>query len=127
MLSNSEKTKAKGYFGESQVAAWLRQNGYIVLTQNYTCRLGEIDIIAKKGNYISFIEVKMRFTTYFNLSELITISKQKKIILTAKRYISLYGNDQYVYQFDVALVEKLPEGQFGVTYLPNAFYGSEFS
>jgi putative endonuclease len=127
MLVSSDKTKTKGFFGEVQVVTWLQKNGYKIVAQNYTTKFGEIDIIAQKGDVVSFIEVKMRMTTYFDLSELINYSKQRKIISTAKRYIALYGNHEQIYQFDVALVEKLPEGQFGISYLPNAFYGSEFS
>ena len=127
MLINFDKTKAKGFFGEAQVITWLQKNGYQILAQNYTTKGGEIDIIAQKGEVVSFIEVKMRMTTYFDLSELVNYTKQRKIILTAKRYIALYGRSDQIYQFDVALVEKLPAGEFSVSYLPNAFYGSEFS
>lgn len=127
MLSsvNNSQTKPKGFLGEAHVVTWLQQNGYIILAQNYACKLGEIDIIARKDNVVSFIEVKTRFITYFDLSELITPGKQKKIIMTAKRYIALHGNHNQIYQFDVALVEKTPEGLV-VSYIPNAFYGSEF-
>ncbi len=118
-------TKPKGFLGEAHVVTWLQQNGYTVLRQNYATKLGDIDIIAKKDNTVSFIEVKTRFTTYFDLSELITPSKQRKIILTARRYIALYGNHNNIYRFDVALVEKTPEGLV-VSYIENAFYGAEF-
>ena len=126
MPNSSDKTKVKGFIGEATVVNWLLQHGYTVLAQNYTCKLGEIDIIAKKGDVISFIEVKTRLRTYFDLSELITVSKQRKIILTAKRYIGFYGNNKQIYQFDVALVEKSQIGQLNVNYLANAFHGSEF-
>jgi len=125
MLLAPNQNKPKGFFGEQQVVRWLQQNGYTIITQNYACKFGEIDIIAKKQDIISFIEVKTRFITYFDLSELITTSKQRKIIATAKRYIALYGNCRQIYQFDVALVEKTPEGLI-VSYIANAFYGSEF-
>ncbi len=126
MLPNLAATKPKGFLGEQQVVVWLQQKGYQILAQNYTTRTGEIDIIAKKGDVISFIEVKTRFITYFDLSELVNYQKQRKIIATAKRYIALYGNHHQIYQFDIALVEKTPEGLV-VTYLPNAFQGAEFN
>jgi len=125
MLLSSNQNKSKGFLGEQQVVNWLQKAGYTILAQNYTCKFGEIDIIAQKQNVISFIEVKTRFITYFDLSELITLGKQRKIIATAKRYIALYGKPDQIYQFDVALVEKTPDGLI-VTYLENAFYGSEF-
>jgi putative endonuclease len=125
MIVKRENTKPKGFLGENQVVSWLLQNGYTVLQQNFACKFGEIDIIAQKDEIVCFIEVKTRFTTYFDLSELVNFTKQKKIIATAKKYIALYGNTSQVYRFDVALVEKTPEGLF-VNYIPNAFYGSEF-
>ena len=125
MLLSFNQNKPKGFWGEQQVVNWLQKYNYTILTQNYACKFGEIDIIAKKQNVISFIEVKTRVTTYFDLSELITPSKQKKIIATAKRYIALYGKQHQVYQFDVALVEKTSQGLI-VNYIANAFYGSEF-
>lgn len=126
MLANFDHNKLKGFFGESCVVAWLQKSGYQVLAQNYTTKFGEIDIIAKKGPTISFIEVKMRLTTYFDLSELVNYTKQKKIIATARRYIALHGQVDQIYQFDIALVAKLSSGQFEINYLPNAFCGSEF-
>jgi len=126
MPTNSSQTKVKGLFGEAQVVAWLKAHDYEILAQNYTSKMGEIDIIAQKGDVVSFVEVKMRLTAYFALSELITPSKQKKIIMTAKRYIALNSNSNHVYQFDVALLEKISHDNFKIEYLPNAFYGSEF-
>ena len=125
ILNTGNNTKSKGFLGEAQVVTWLKQNGYHILCQNYACKTGEIDIIAQKDEFVCFIEVKTRFITYFDLSELITPSKQKKIINTARRYIALYGNHQQVYRFDVALVEKMPDGLI-VNYIPNAFGGAEF-
>lgn len=124
-LSVGNNTKPKGFLGEAQVVTWLQQNGYQVLRQNYACKTGEIDIIAQKDEFVCFIEVKTRFITYFDLSELITPSKQKKIINTARRYIALYGDHKQVYRFDVALVEKTLDGLI-VNYIPNAFSGAEF-
>ena len=126
MLSSFDKTKVKGVFGETQVVNWLKAHNYKVLAQNYSSKMGEIDIIAQKGEIVSFIEVKMRLTKYFALSELVTPSKQRKIIMTARRYIALYGKVNQIYQFDIALVEKSDNDDFKIEYLPNAFYGSEF-
>jgi putative endonuclease len=123
MLVDSKKNK--GQLGEERVVSWLKKNGYQVLDRNFLCRLGEIDIIAQKNDVVSFIEVKTRHRVYFNLSEVINKSKQKKIISAAKKYISRYGSAKYIYQFDVALVEKSMNG-FEIDYLPNAFYGAEF-
>lgn len=47
---------------EKIAAAYLENNGYIILEKNYRCRNAEIDIIAKNDSYICFVEVKYRKT-----------------------------------------------------------------
>ena len=118
-----DSRRYKGNFGEQKVVEWLQKNGYSILRQNYTCRQGEVDIIAQKDEVVAFIEVKTRLKLYFDLSQVITYSKKKKIIATAKNYISRYGDQNKVYRFDVALVEKV-DNNFDINYISNAFWGS---
>ena len=49
-----------GKIGENMASLALIKEGYSILCRNYTCPGGEIDIIATKGNYICFVEVKLR-------------------------------------------------------------------
>jgi len=49
-----------GSIYEEKIAAFLKQNGFVILERNYRCKQGEIDIIAKDGSYFVFIEVKYR-------------------------------------------------------------------
>ena len=51
---------ALGAVGESKAAWYLKRNGYQILRTNYRCRTGEIDIIARKDEFIVFVEVKAR-------------------------------------------------------------------
>ena len=51
---------SKGAVGEVLAARFLRDKGYQILSSNYRCRQGEIDIIAVKDIYIVFAEVKTR-------------------------------------------------------------------
>lgn len=49
-----------GRKGEDQAAAYLQANGYTILERNWFMRIGEIDIIARKGEVVYFFEVKTR-------------------------------------------------------------------
>jgi putative endonuclease len=119
---NSNLNQILGVTGESVVANYLQANGYSILCKNYRKKFGEIDIIAQYKNVITFIEVKTRKDNYFNLSQVITPSKQKKIILTAKDFILKGKFIDKIYRFDVALVVK--EGDcLNLNYIENAFYG----
>ncbi len=109
-----------GYQAEAFVARHLEHVGFTVLERNYKKSYGEIDLIAHKGSLLIFVEVKMRTDAYFDPAELITPSKQRKIITVAQEYIDRKTNGNMDCRFDVALVEgKNSEPQ--ITYLTDAF------
>ena len=45
---------------EELAARWLTGKGFEILEKNYRCRIGEIDLIARDGRYLVFVEVKYR-------------------------------------------------------------------
>ena len=57
---NRQRAERAGRRAELWAALWLRLKGYRILQSRYKTKLGEIDLIAKKGNAIIFIEVKHR-------------------------------------------------------------------
>ena len=59
------KSKVKGRTGEAAAAEILRKKGYKILGMNFSCRAGEIDIIAQKENVVVFVEVKTRKNSSF--------------------------------------------------------------
>jgi len=109
-----------GKKGEEIVAKKLASKGYTILHTNYTRKYGEIDVIAQKGTLLLFIEVKMRKNPLFELEYLITPSKQKKIIATAKAYIAQYNHYNKDCRFDVALIVGT-EYNYKLRYIANAF------
>lgn len=65
-MDNIKKhNRETGTAGENLAAAYLESRGYIILQQNYKCKAGEIDIIARKDGELFFIEVKTRCSTRF--------------------------------------------------------------
>ncbi len=77
-----------GQKGENIATRYLRLRLYKILERNYRRKTGEIDIIAKKGGYIIFIEVKYRNNTDKGLPrEAVTPFKQRQIKRTAEMYI----------------------------------------
>ncbi len=118
--------KQLGGSGEELVAQWLAERDFQILVRNYLCRYGELDIVARKKELIVFVEVKRRLTHYFSLSEVITPSKQRKILQAAKWFIASSSAGDCAYRFDVALIE---EGEFGPTidYVERAFTAEMYS
>ncbi len=86
--------KKIGSLGEDVAVNYLIQNKYQIIERNFRCKSGEIDIIAKDGGYIVFIEVKTRRNDDFGTPlEAISYSKVSKITKTAQFYL-MYNNMQ---------------------------------
>ena len=78
-----------GGIGETYAAKYLTDNGYTVLASNYSCRFGEIDIIASKGGIVAFVEVKTRVSDSFaKAMENVTPEKLRRVVTTAGLWIS---------------------------------------
>ena len=99
---NKRETWVKG---ETAARDYLRNKGYLILKENYAGRMGEIDLIAKDGETIVFVEVKARENTEFGEPiEAVTPQKVRRIVLTAEQYLvtnRLMGADV---RFDVVEV-----------------------
>lgn len=105
--------------GEKAAARFLKKNGYKILCQNFKCRLGEIDIIAKDGDILVFAEVKQRKNADFGHPEdFVDFRKQRKIRKTAEIYL-LKNKTKPICRFDVISV--LGEKKFNITHIKNAF------
>lgn len=78
-----------GKKGEDTATLFLKKKHYKILERNYRCRTGEIDIIAKDGRYVVFVEVKECKDDKLGMpSEYVTPSKQRKIISAARNYMT---------------------------------------
>ena len=114
----------RGKSGEDRVAAFLVKRGFVLLKQNYQCRYGEIDIIAKTKEYIIFVEVKTRDkNSLFDGKDAVDIAKRQRMMLTAQNYLSkTYWELQP--RFDVAEVTVTEENgkeKYSLNYIENAF------
>lgn len=86
-----------GRIGEETAAEILRSKGFQIMRRNYRCSLGEVDIIAAKGNLISFVEVKTRQSSaYGRPCESVGKTKQKHIKDAAVCYLKELERKGYV-------------------------------
>ena len=84
-------SRSLGRWGEEQAAKYLKLRGYRVFEMNYKCRGGEIDIIARKGKFIVFVEVKLRKSSSFaDAKDFVDVFKQDRLRTTAEFYLSKY-------------------------------------
>lgn len=113
-----------GVWGEIHTARWLRRNGYKIITSNYRTRMGEVDIIASKGKYLCFIEVKARGeNAVARPMEAVDSAKQEKLIATSKLFLEKHPMKLQP-RFDVCEVwlgEKFEV--LKINYIENAYDG----
>jgi putative endonuclease len=101
--------KLLGTFGEDMAKDSLEKEGYRILERNFSCKAGELDIIAMEGDTIAFIEVKCRTGTgYGNPSEAVSYYKQNRIVKSALFFMTKHKIFDYMCRFDV--VEVLTDG-----------------
>ncbi|MEG1028148.1 MAG: ribonuclease HII, partial [Oscillospiraceae bacterium] len=114
-----EKTVNVGKLGEDTAIKFLASNGYVILQRNFSCPYGEIDILAKKDNILSVVEVKTR-KQKGTAAIAVTISKQKKIIKTYEYYESKNVTNLQP-RFDVIEVYINKNKVENINFIENAF------
>ena len=112
---------ALGQRGENVAARHLRNLGYKIIVRNYRCNLGEIDIVAKDGKPLVFVEVKTRAMDEPTPEDQVNDVKRYQLTKAAKLYLSRYGTPQPPARFDVVAVV-WPEGREPqIRHTPHAF------
>ena len=97
-----DENRAAGLWGEIFAARFLRDEGYEILSSNYRCRFGEVDLIIRDKNEIAFVEVKARTKKMIaSPLEFVTYGKQKKITLAASLYYDKCNCKNMTMRFDV--------------------------
>ena len=116
----SKNNKRKGEHGEQIAKQYLAGKGYSIITANYRCPYGEIDIIAKSESCICFVEVKYRKSLKFGMPrEAVTKTKQAKIKETAMHYIFENEITDTDFRFDV--IEIIDDINIEITHIQNGF------
>jgi len=113
--------KNLGSKGESLAVTFIKKRGYTVITRNYKTPFGEIDIIAKDGDTVVFIEVKTRKNTVFGYPfESVNKKKMQKIKNSALHYLKKQGQEFRV-RFDVISIVSTYSGHNEVEHITDAF------
>lgn len=126
MIKHSKKET--GDIGEKYAVKYLKRNGYKIIEQNYSKPYGEIDIIARDGKNLIFLEVKTRRQdTMTQPYEAVTRSKQQRIIKTAYAYLRDKKIECFC-RFDVCEVFVDPDTLklIRVNYIENAFEAGDY-
>ena len=119
--------KIIGDLGEDYAAGYLaKKKRCKILERNYRIGRGEVDIIAEKGEYIIFVEVKTRFDNeYGTPAEAVTPAKQERIMGVAASYLARYDGKSA--RFDIIeIIGKVVKDKLkvkSINHIENAFWG----
>ncbi|MFI5380359.1 MAG: YraN family protein [Tepidisphaerales bacterium] len=112
---------ALGERGENIAAGYLRDKGFTIIVRNYRCPLGEIDIVAREGQTIVFVEVKTREEDEPRPEDQVNSAKQHQLTRVARHYLGRYGHPQPPARFDVVAIVWPPGRQPIIRHTPHAF------
>jgi putative endonuclease len=120
-LLGRKRRDSLGDRGENIAARHLRDMGYKIITRNYRCPLGEIDIIARDGQTLVFVEVKTRTDEIPAPEEQVNQAKQHQLTKAARSYLGRYGVPQPPARFDVVAVVWPPDQDPVIRHIKSAF------
>lgn len=112
-------TRTRGHTAETLACDYLQQQGLRLVMRNYSCKLGELDLIMRDGEQLVFVEVRSRRAGRHGTPlETVTPTKQRRLIRTAQHYLQRYRIDR-VCRFDVVGITYHVD-QPRIDWVPNA-------
>ncbi|MFZ2898869.1 MAG: YraN family protein [Saprospiraceae bacterium] len=111
-----------GKRGETLAADWLRKKGYEILEQNWRFSRAEVDIIARQGAMLVFVEVKTRSSRQFgHPASFVTIKKRRFLADAAQEYMQDAGHEGE-FRFDIISIILPEAGRPFLEHFPDAFF-----
>lgn len=116
-----------GAAGEAAAAAWLEARGYQVLARNVRTRYGEIDLVARSGSLVVFVEVKSRTSLrYGHPAEAIARHKRRRLARLAAACLHRFGLEHCTVRFDAIAVRLDGRAHVAaIEHIPDAFQAGE--
>jgi len=97
--------RAYGDAGEEAAVRFLEAQGWRVRHRNWTCRFGELDVVAEREDLVCFVEVRTRSTaTWGDPSHSVSFAKQRRVVRAALRYLFAHDLRGRMLRFDVISV-----------------------
>jgi len=111
-----------GRAGEHEAARFLKRKGYRIVTRNYRCSAGEIDLVALDGGMVVFVEVKTRTDCeHADPQDAVTPEKQHRLMRAARNFILQTQSQGRDFRFDIVAVVWPTAGPVRVEHFVNAF------
>lgn len=91
-IAHPTPAQATGYGAEDFASRFLQRKGLAIVARNFRTRLGEIDLIARDGESLVFVEVRLRSSgSHGGALESITAGKRRRIVAAARQYLMRFS------------------------------------
>lgn len=123
-MERKPTTRSIGEHLESIAHDYLSERGLVLITRNFLCKLGEIDLIMQDKDTLVFVEVRYRRSSRFGSAvETVDKRKQRKLIRTALLYLKIHHLSQNTpCRFDViGITVQAHSNTLGYNWIQNAF------
>jgi putative endonuclease len=116
---------ALGRWGEVRAARFLERRGWVILARNYRFGRREIDLVARQGDLLAFVEVKTRAGSGYGVpQESITRLKRREVEAVAAHFVQRHGLERLTIRFDAVgiVVRRRPGGtEVAIEHLEDAW------
>ncbi len=118
-IHTTTSTRSRGHTAETLACDYLQRQGLKLVMRNYTCKVGELDLIMQDAAQLVFVEVRSRRASQHGTPvDTITADKQRRLIRAAEHYLQRYQVDQAC-RFDVVGIT-YHNDRVQVDWVPNA-------
>ena len=121
-MAGLDSRQATGRQGETLARSELERRGYAILAEGFRTRCGEIDLIARQGATLVFVEVRTRRVgTSGSAAESVTRRKQLQVARMAAAYLATHPSPDVACRFDVVAIDYDAAGEPRIVVYENAF------
>ena len=121
-MSDPDSRQATGRQGETLAREELERRGYAILAERFRTRCGEIDLVARHGSTLVFVEVRTRRGALAGTAaESVTRRKQLQVARMAAAYLATHGTGVDACRFDVVAIDYDEAGESQIVVYENAF------
>lgn len=115
-------SRRSGKTGEDAAASYLEAKGLAILARNVRFRFGEIDLVARDGECVAFVEVKERGGDGHGTgAEAVTAGKRRRMARAAQAYAARHGLTESAMRFDVVTIDLSAPKSERIRHFPGAF------
>ena len=116
----------RGRLWESRAAEYLEHHGLAIVARGHRCRLGELDLVCRDGDYLVVVEVRARGSdALYSAAESIGPHKRRRIVQATRHFLMLHGEWQAApIRFDVVAFDAVDAPEPRIQWIKNAFDAS---